>query len=85
MNGVNYVELDNGVKVTQARSLVDVVNSGISIADLRNVNAYQKFLELNMRKGYSYKDIVEGRFNVKVRYSDLLMPEFFGGFLVMFR
>lgn len=80
LNGVNYVELDNGVKVTQARSLVDVVNSGISIADLRNVNAYQKFLELNMRKGYSYKDIVEGRFNVKVRYSDLLMPEFFGGF-----
>ena len=32
LNGVNYVELDNGVKVTQARSLVDVVNSGISIA-----------------------------------------------------
>ena len=32
-----------------------------------------------MRKGYSYKDIVEGRFDVKVRYADLLMPEFFGG------
>lgn len=79
LTGVNYVELDNGTKVMQPRSLVDLPNSGISIADLRNVNAYQKFLELNMRKGYSYKDIVEGRFNVKVRYSDLLMPEYFGG------
>ena len=79
LTGVNYVELDNGTKVLQPRSLVDLPNSGISIADLRNVNAYQKFLELNMRKGYSYKDIVEGRFNVKVRYSDLLMPEYFGG------
>nr|DAU89771.1 MAG TPA: Major capsid protein [Microviridae sp.] len=79
LTGVNYIELDNGTKVLQPRSLVDLPNSGISIADLRNVNAYQKFLELNMRKGYSYKDIVEGRFNVKVRYSDLLMPEYFGG------
>lgn len=79
LTDVNYVELDNGTKVMQPRSLVDLPNSGISIADLRNVNAYQKFLELNMRKGYSYKDIVEGRFNVKVRYSDLLMPEYFGG------
>jgi len=79
LTGVNYIELDNGTKVMQPRSLVDLPNSGISIADLRNVNAYQKFLELNMRKGYSYKDIVEGRFNVKVRYSDLLMPEYFGG------
>ena len=33
-----------------------------------------------MRKGYSYRDIVEGRFDVKVRYDELLMPEFFGGF-----
>lgn len=79
LTGVNYIELDNGTRVSQPRSLVDLPNSGISIADLRNVNAYQKFLELNMRKGYSYKDIVEGRFNVKVRYSDLLMPEYFGG------
>ena len=33
-----------------------------------------------MRKGYSYRDIIEGRFDVKVRYDELLMPEFFGGF-----
>lgn len=80
LTGVEYTELDNGVKMRQPRSLVDIAMSGISISDLRNVNAYQKFLELNMRKGYSYRDIVEGRFDVKVRYDELLMPEFFGGF-----
>lgn len=80
LNGVEYVELDNGVKMRQARNLIDLATSGISISDLRNVNAYQKFLELNMRKGYSYRDIIEGRFNVKVRYDELLMPEFFGGY-----
>lgn len=79
LEGVEYLELDNGTKVRQARSLYDLATSGISIPDLRMVNCYQKFLELNMRKGYSYKDIVEGRFDVKVRYADLLMPEFFGG------
>lgn len=79
LKGVSYVELDNEVKLRQPRNLIDVVTSGISINDLRNVNAYQKFLELNMRKGYSYRDIIEGRFNVKVRYDELLMPEFFGG------
>lgn len=80
LNGVEYIELDNGVKMRQARNLIDLATSGISISDLRNVNAYQKFLELNMRKGYSYRDIIEGRFNVKVRYDELLMPEFFGGY-----
>lgn len=80
LKGVSYIELDNEVKLRQPRNLIDVVTSGISINDLRNVNAYQKFLELNMRKGYSYRDIIEGRFNVKVRYDELLMPEFFGGF-----
>ena len=80
LKGVKYVELDNGTTVRSARSIFDLVTSGISITDLRNVNAYQKFLELNMRKGYSYKEIIEGRFDVKVRYADLLLPEFFGGF-----
>ena len=79
LEGVEYIELDNGTQVRQARSLYDLATSGISIPDLRMVNCFQKFLELNMRKGYSYKDIVEGRFDVKVRYADLLMPEFFGG------
>ena len=80
LNDVRYTELKEGQIVSQPRSLINLVQSGISINDLRNVNAYQKYLELNMRAGYSYKDIIEQRFNVKVRYSDLLMPEFIGGF-----
>lgn len=81
LTDVKYTELDpNSAVVSQPRSLIDVANSGISINDLRNVNAYQKYLELNMRAGYSYRNIVQARFNVKVRYDELLMPEFVGGF-----
>lgn len=71
---------NTSVQPVNFQSLVDMANFGISIPDLRIVNSYQKFLELNMRKGYSYKDIVEGRFDVQIKYDDLLMPEFIGGY-----
>lgn len=80
LTDVSYTELADGQPVKNSRSLFDLATSGIAIETLRNVNAYQKFLELNMRKGYSYRDIIQGRFNVKVRYDELLMPEFLGGF-----
>ena len=82
VHGVDYSELPDATSVSPLsfRSLIDSASSGISIPDLRAVNAYQKFLELNMRKGYSYKDIVQGRFDVEVRYDDLNIPEFLGGF-----
>lgn len=82
VDGVEYAELSDGVSPQSLsyRSLVDAASTGISIPDLRMVNAYQKFLELNMRKGYSYKEIIEGRFDCQVRYDDLNMPEFIGGF-----
>lgn len=60
--------------------LVSLAQTGISIPDLRIVNAYQKFLELNMRKSYSYKEIIEGRFDCQVKYDDLMIPEFLGGY-----
>lgn len=82
VTGVDYAELGDGIapQALSYRSLVDSASTGISIPDLRMVNAYQKFLELNMRKGYSYKEIVEGRFDCQVRYDDLNIPEFLGGF-----
>lgn len=81
LKNVRYTELDPQSSVVNSpRSLIDVVNSGISINDLRNVNAYQKYLELNMRAGYSYRNIIQARFSVKVRYDELLMPEFVGGY-----
>lgn len=80
LKGVTYTEL--GVTDVDGQPLTNMyqaVSSGISIEDFRQVNAYQRYLELNMRRGYSYKDIIEGRYDVNVRYDDLLMPEFLGG------
>ena len=81
VTGVEYGDLSDavGLAPVSMRSLVDAASTGISIPDLRIVNAYQKYLELNMRKSYTYKQIIEGRFDCKVRYDDLLMPEFIGG------
>lgn len=62
-----------------ARSLVDYATSGISINDFRNVNALQRYLETNIRRGLKYKDMVEARFGVNVSYAELDMPEFIGG------
>ncbi len=77
---VRYTSLSDDMPISKPRSLIDLAQSGISITDFRNINAYQKFLELNMRQGYSYRDIIQGRFEVKVRYDELMMPEFLGGF-----
>ncbi|MBQ3555884.1 MAG: hypothetical protein IJA09_06695 [Bacteroidales bacterium] len=71
---------DTKVLSLHSKDIIDSVNYGISIPDFRIVNSYQKYLELNIRKGYSYKDIIEGRFDCKVRFDELQMPEFIGGF-----
>lgn len=90
---VNYVSDKEGLKGVELTELSAVdalgkpvnnvyqaVSEGISIEDLRQVNAYTRYLELNMRRGYSYKDITEGRYDVNIKYDDLLMPAFHGGF-----
>lgn len=61
------------------RALVDYAQSGISINDFRNVNAFQIWLETNMRHGQRFKDLIKGHYNVDVRYDELQMPEFLGG------
>lgn len=79
LKSVTYSELGDGVALAPY-SLVNAVTSGISINDFRNVNAYQRYLELNQFRGYSYKEIIEGRFDVNVRFDALQMPEYLGGF-----
>lgn len=79
LKGVTYSELSDGVALAPY-SLVNAVTSGISINDFRNVNAYQRYLELNQFRGFSYKEIVEGRFDVHVKFDALQMPEYVGGF-----
>ena len=61
------------------RAMVDTISTGISINDFRNVNALQRWLEKNMRKGLRYKDQLEAHFGVSPTYSELDIPEFIGG------
>ncbi|WGL30922.1 major capsid protein [Dipodfec virus UOA04_Rod_535] len=62
-----------------ARSLVNYATSGISINDFRNVNAYQRWLETNIRRGLKYRDQIKSHFDVDVSFEELDMPEFIGG------
>ncbi|WGL30875.1 major capsid protein [Dipodfec virus UOA04_Rod_462] len=61
-----------------SRALVNVATSGISINDFRNVNAFQRWLETNIRKGYKYKDVLKSHFDVDIAYNVLDMPEYLG-------
>ena len=83
--GVDYDPVSEKTPVTAINSYAELValadgqSSGFTIETLRYVNAYQKFLELNMRKGFSYKQIMQGRWDIDIRFDELLMPEFIGG------
>ena len=57
----------------------DIILHGISISDFRNVNALQRWLEVNMRRGLRYKDQIMSHFGVEAKYNELDMPEFIGG------
>ncbi|MDE6089293.1 MAG: hypothetical protein K2G41_01195 [Duncaniella sp.] len=61
------------------RSLVNYASSGISINDFRNVNAFQRWLETNIRRGYKYRDQIKSHYDVDISYQELDMPEFIGG------
>lgn len=61
-------------------SVVSLATSGISINDFRGVNALQRFLETNMRRGLKYKDQIMSHYGVDVSFAELDMPEFLGGF-----
>lgn len=83
--GVDYDPVSEKTPVTAINSYAELAalateqSSGFTIETLRYVNAYQKFLELNMRKGFSYKQIMQGRWDINIRFDELLMPEFIGG------
>lgn len=72
-------DMNSDWKPSVARALVHYATSGISINDFRNVNALQRFKELNLRRGRKYKDLMEARFGVNISYAEMNMPEFIGG------
>lgn len=76
---ISNVSYSENLPASVRRSLVDVVSSGISINDFRNVNAFQRFLETSMRRGLKAFDQIKAHFNVDVDEKILDMPEFIGG------
>ncbi len=59
--------------------LNEAISYGISINDFRDVNALQKWLEKNVRRGYRYKDQMLSHFGVSLSYEECDMPEYIGG------
>lgn len=72
---------DGAVQTGTLRTMRELIMSpnGISISDFRNVNALQRWLETNMRRGFRYKDQLMSHFGVDAEYKELDMPEFIGG------
>ena len=86
---LDYAEDGQGVKGINIQAstepvgvftrLDDMANYGFTINDLRGVNALQRWLEINMRRGFRYKDQVKSHYDVDIRFDELDMPEFIGG------
>lgn len=70
---------DGAVQTGTLRAMREIITNGISISDFRNVNALQRWLEVNMRRGFRYKDQLMSHFGVNAEYKELDMPEFIGG------
>ncbi len=83
INGGNIKKLLQLDPQTDDGSLQEALDSavtyGISINDFRNVNALQKWLEKNVRRGYRYKDQMLSHFGVGLTYEECDMPEYIGG------
>lgn len=60
-------------------TLSNMTTSGISIPDLWNATALQRWLQINGRRGLRFRDTVKGHFDVDIRFDELEMPEFIGG------
>lgn len=79
---ITKINVTEDVPNAVSRAIVNTVTSGISINDFRNVNAYQRWLETNIRRGLKYKDQTLARWGVTPADSTLDMPEFIGGYAV---
>lgn len=71
---------DENLPQASLHRLIDTISHGISINDFRNVNAFQRWKEKNIRRGYRYVDGIKSHFGVdnkSIKYND---PEYLGGF-----
>ncbi len=76
---VGIQHYDTTIPIGSIEALQSAIDYGISINDFRNVNALQRWLEINERRGYLYKDQIMSHFGVDVKFEELNMPEFIGG------
>lgn len=76
---ITKVNITDNVPNSVARAAINLSTSGISINDFRNVNAYQRWKETNIRRGFKIKDQIKARWGVDIKESLLDMPEFLGG------
>lgn len=77
LTGISYY--DPELPESTLQRLMNSINAGISINDFRNTNAFQRWLEKNIRRGYRYKDQIMSHWGVDIDFNDLLMPEYIGG------
>lgn len=70
---------DGNLPESTIKSLNEAIQFGISINDFRNVNALQRWLEKNMRRGFRYKDQILSHFGTNISYEACDMPEYIGG------
>ena len=63
-----------------ARLAMRMATSGLTIADFRQGNALQRFLEQSLRSGYRYADFIFGHFGKSPSHQELDMPIFLGGY-----
>lgn len=78
-DGTSVRVVDRNLNLEQQRSLVNLASTGISIADFRQTNALQNFLEQTLRTGLTYYDFIRGHFGKGPKKAELQMPEFLGG------
>lgn len=76
---ITNVNLTDNAPSDVRRAAINLATSGISINDFRNVNAYQRWKETNIRRGYKFADQMKARWGVNLEYKLLDMPEFLGG------
>lgn len=82
LSGIPTTDVGNvpdDIKRGTIYNLNQMALAGISINDFRNVNALQRWLETNIRRGYKYRDQIKSHYGVDVSYQELDMPEFIGG------
>lgn len=65
--------------IEHARTAMNIAQVGMNINDFRAGNAYQRFVERTLRRGYRYIDFIKGHHDVDVTRVELDMPVYIGG------